>query len=462
MELNFIDDVVAGLQVGDTCTLTGRVAHVRRQKRIGFVDIIDQSGSIQVIIKDDDSDLFERLSDIHEGSYIKVSGQFNTKDGNNEIKTKSVDIIADATLPLSPSPWKMDSLIPSRGRQVFDYTEFYLANPKRAAVLRAKSSFIKGLHRYFQGHRFELVDPPIITDKTLYGDHNSIGAVVHGEGVYLSQCATFELEPLALVFGKVYTISPAFRNEKAGSKRHLAEYTHAKAEVLLADVNDLMELSGYSILSGVENMINESQKELDLLEVEIDVEKLHPRNHEMIEYNDALKIVNNSGSTTEFGQELTAHDGDILTQHLGDRYVWVQFPPFASEGFPYKRNPRDRRLSMTCDLIAPHSAGEMVGVAEKISDPEELIENLIEKGMRDNIRRYWNYILLRLYGMPPHGGIGVAPERIIYGLLGLDHIRLTKPWPRYPDRKILPNPSDSLNPWRFVGIDRIIEKYGIK
>jgi len=117
---------------------------------------------------------------------------------------------------------------------------------------------------------------------------------------------------------------------------------------------------------------------------------------------------------------------------------------------------------MTCDLIAPHGAGEMVGVAEKITNAEELIENLIEKGQKYTIRQYWDYIALRQQGLPPHGGIGAAPERILYGLLGLDHIRLTKPWPRYPGRKIITSENKNLNTYGCRELERLIEKYELK
>ncbi len=119
-------------------------------------------------------------------------------------------------------------------------------------------------------------------------------------------------------------------------------------------------------------------------------------------------------------------------------------------------------LSMTCDLIAPHGAGEMVGVAEKTTDPEELIQNIIDKGLKKDIKKYWEYILLRKFGMPPHGGIGAAPERIIYGLLGLNHIKLTKPWARYPGRKINPTNNQELNPWGDPDLERMIKKFGLE
>ena len=315
--------------------------------------------------------------------------------------------------------------------------------------------------RLYYRYNIMFVEPPIITDKTLYDESTAVRANVHGENVFLTQCATFELEPLAMAFGKVYTISPAFRNEKAGSKRHLAEYTHAKAEMLLANMDDLMEFAGDLIYTSIGETLESSGKELDTLEVSVDHGRLDPKKYAVMTYDEAVKFLRSNGSDIEYGRGLSRRDEEMITRHCGDNYVWVQFLPFASEGFPYSRKKGERHLSMTADLIAPHGAGEMVGVAEKTTSADELVENLIEKGKKDNLRDYWQYILLRNYGLPPHGGIGAAPERILYGLLGLDHIRLTKPWPRYPDRKIHQNEME-LNPWNDPEVQRIIDKFDIK
>jgi asparaginyl-tRNA synthetase len=365
-------------------------------------------------------------------------------------------------LSLSPSPWEINGLDIESIDQIFSFTEFYVSNPQRAAILKIKTNFVKALHNYFQEKKFTLVEPPILTDKILYEPEKAIKAEVHGEKVYLSQCATFELEPLAMAFGKVYTISPAFRNERGGSKRHLAEYSHAKAELLFVDIEDLMNLAGDSIYNAVKKTIEVSKRELDLLKITIDIDSLNPENYVSMTYDEAMKILQTSGSETKYGEGLSRSDEMTLTKHVGNKYLWVKFLPFESEGFPYKKLPGSPHLSMTCDLIAPHGAGEMVGVAEKTTDMEEIIENLIRKGKKDSIRNYWNYVLLRKYGLPSHGGIGAAPERIIYGLLGLNHIRLTKPWPRYPDRKINPCVEDGLNPWKDEDIERIIKKYDLK
>jgi len=462
MKLKFIDQFVSEQEYGNNCSISGRISSTRRHGKLIFLDLTDHTGKIQIIIeKNKHRDSFKELSHISPGSYISVSGKYlNNKNGDPEVNADKLEILSKANLNL-PTPWEINGLDPKHGKQIFNYTGIYVANPQRAAILKIKTDFITALHQYFQRNRFTLVEPPIITDKTLYSIDNAIQAKVHGEDVFLTQCATFELEPLAMVYKKVYTLSPAFRNEMSGSKRHLAEYTHGKAELLLADTEDLMFLAGDSIFNALAQVRESGEKELKLLGIDLDIEGLKPENHERITYDEALKITHRKGSATQYGEGLKRPDELILTEHVGNKYLWVQFPPFESEGFPYKRHPTKRHLSMTCDLIAPHGAGEMVGVAEKITNAEELIINLIEKGKKDQIRHYWEYIMLRQYGLPEHGGLGLAPERIIYGLLNLDHIRLTKPWPRYPDRRITTPEGSSLPTLGNPELERIVDKYNL-
>lgn len=458
----FIEDFVERVKEGEVCSFKGRVSAMRSHTNRTFFDLTDHTGKIQVVFEAKKLKNYKNLVSIPPGSYIEVSGKYSKERNPPEISADSIVLLSEASLPISPSPWGIDGLKSNCVNQIFNFTEIYLANPQRAAILKIKTNFVSALHKYFQENKFTLVEPPILTDKILYEPEKAVSAEVHGEKVYLSQCATFELEPLAMVFGKVYTISPAFRNEKGGSKRHLAEYTHAKAECLFVNLDDLMFLAGDSIYHAMTETVEMSRRELKLLGIEIDLESLNPENYSSMTYDEAVEILKKSGSQIVYGEGLSRSDEIILTKHVGNKYLWVKFLPFESEGFPYKKKPGSPHLSMTCDLIAPHGAGEMVGVAEKTTDIEEIIENLIKKGKKDDIARYWKYILLRRYGLPAHGGIGAAPERIIYGLLGLNHIRLTKPCPRYPDRKINPTEKDSLNPWKDEGLARIIKKYDLK
>lgn len=458
MKFKLLQEALEEAQQGESCDFFGRVSGVRKHKNRVFVDITDHTGLAQVVIEKTDES-FDTARTLNPGTYVHASGILGQdRQHQPELSDSSLEVLAESTLDIV-SPWDIQGDSRKASKQVFGFTEAYVANPQRAAILAIKAEFGKALHEYFQQENFTLVEPPIITNKTLYPNDNTIEATVHGEDVYLSQCATFELEPLAMAFGRVYTISPAFRNEQSGSRRHLAEYTHAKAELLHADTADLMQLSGEALHYALSKVADRCERDLSILGTELDIDGLHPDKHEHMTYDEALKVSQKKGSHTIYGEGLKRRDEIAATKHVGEKYLWIECPPFESEGFPYKRNVEHPHLSGTCDLIAPNGGGEIVGVAEKITDPEELIVNLIEKGLKDRISQYWQYIAMREYGMPPHGGIGAAPERIIYGMLDLDHIRLTRPWPRYPGRRIVQ--PDSLNTFGSDNLQGLVEKYGL-
>ena len=456
----FIEDLLNG-NYRDVENFSGRINNIRDHGDLVFMDIEDHTGEIQVVLsREDFSGEFSKIKELSEGAYIETSGVLERENDQPEIKAENLNTLKDANLHLSPKPWKIDGSEHQHGKQIFDHPGMYIANPERKAILEIKNTFINSLHNYFQENDFTRVEPPIITDKTLYEHDNAVNIDVHDESVYLSQCATFELEPMSLVWDKVYTISPAFRDEPSGSKRHLAEYTHAKAEALEADYEDLMELAGDSLFNALKETSEKSQEQLDLIDAEIDFEGIHPENHVEITYNKAVEILQDKGIDIEYGESLSDSDEKELTSHVGDEYLWVKFLPFQTEGFPYRRKEDEPQLSMTCDLIAPHGAGEMVGVAEKVNTAEELVENIIDKEKKEDIKNYWDYISMREYGLPEHGGIGAAPERILYGVLDLDHIRLTKPWPRYPDRRI-DSQKEELPTWGDEELERLVDQYNL-
>lgn len=461
MKDRFVADIL-DQSINDVENFSGRVTGLRDHGDIIFLDISDYTDEIQVVLERDEfSGNFEKLKELNEGAYVQTDGELDEQGGQPEIKAENLEVLKDANLHLSPKPWRVNGLEHRHGKQVFDHPGMYVSNPERSAVLEIKNNLLNSLHDYFQENDFTRVEPPILTDKTLYEHDNAVEVDVHDESVFLSQCATFELEPMALAHGKVYTISPAFRNEPSGSKRHLAEYTHAKAEALEADHRDLMELASDSLFYALKETSEQSQEQLDLIGEEIDFEGIRRENQVEMTYDEAVEILQGKGIDIEYGDSLSDSHEEELTSHVGDRYLWVKFLPFDTEGFPYRRKDGEEHLSMTCDLIAPHGAGEMVGVAEKVDTAEELVENIIDKGKKEDIKNYWDYISMRRYGLPEHGGIGAAPERILYGVLDLDHIKLTKPWPRYPDRKIDPEKRE-LPTWGDYELERLIDEYNLE
>ena len=117
--------------------------------------------------------------------------------------------------------------------------------------------------------------------------------------------------------------------------------------------------------------------------------------------------------------------------------VWITHNARSIEGFPYKIVEDENEVTYTADLIATNGFGEILGIADKITDVSELEIRLREKG-KDIDPQYEWFKELRTYGTVPHCGLGMGVERLIRWLFQLPHVRDAMPFPRSMGRKIYP------------------------
>jgi len=184
-----------------------------------------------------------------------------------------------------------------------------------------------------------------------------------------------------------------------------------------------------------EKTVNDCQREIKLLSIGDKIlqkmEKLDPANHQIITYDHAVACLHKRGKKFRYGKSLSTSDEKELTKANNNSFVWVKYIPCSAEGFPFKRKADQPNLAMVCDLIAPDGYAEILGTAEKITDYNELLERMAEKGKDapEQLERYQDYLNLRKYGLPEHGGIGMGIERAVRYLLDLSHVRYTRPFP---------------------------------
>ena len=94
----------------------------------------------------------------------------------------------------------------------------------------------------------------------------------------------------------------------------------------------------------------------------------------------------------------------------------------------FKRKKDNDFFTMTCDLIAPNGFGEILGTAEKMTDYDEIISSMEQKGKMEHFARYKDYAELHKLGLPPHGGIGMGVERAVRYLVDITHVKYLKPF----------------------------------
>jgi len=85
------------------------------------------------------------------------------------------------------------------------------------------------------------------------------------------------------------------------------------------------------------------------------------------------------------------------------------------------------------DILVP-GVGELVGGSQREERLEVLVKKLEEMGEKtDASSPYSPYLDLRRYGRVPHAGFGVGFERLVQFVAGLDNIRDSIPFPRWPN-----------------------------
>jgi len=420
--------------------LSGWLSAKRSHKKLIFLNISDSTGTIQAVINKDNisNNEFESANNIPLESAIEIYGKTVIGcNSQNDIFVSRYKVISEATLQLLPQPRsEFDIFNPRHSKQILDYRHIYLRNPRIMAILRFRSMVMKIVREWFENNQFLEFDAPILSPAPLYDDSTAMSINVHGENVYLTQCAGFYLEAAAHAFERVFNMGPSFRGEESRSKRHLMEYWHIKAELVFGNREDIMFL----VEDIIQYVIRECQKRcpdiLSALGTELCTDGLktpYPR----ISYEDAIKHLQANGRNIQFGQSISTADEQKLSMLFKGVPFWVLGIPRSVEPFPYVIDPEDPRITMVADLIASNGQGELLGVAEKICDPVMLEERLTEKGKLDDVR-YQFVKDVHQAGCVPHIAFGMGLERLIRWLLNIPHVRDTIPFPRVVRRKIMP------------------------
>jgi asparaginyl-tRNA synthetase len=439
MKEYYVKDV---LQMGYDAAvdISGWIASKREHGLVLFLDLVDSTGDIQVVVKKDvNPAAYAYAQHLKAESSVRITGilKHRALPQHPELEAVSIRMIGDASLDLFPRPrTEFDIFSPEFADLTLKSRHLYLRNKKLMAVLRIRHSLFAILHGWFRQQGFIEIHGPILAQVPLYEDRTAFALDFFGYQVFLNQCVAFYLESAVHAFEKVYNIGPSFRAEESKSRRHLAEYWHVKAEVAFADYEDILGLTENMMKNVIRELAERSGDDLKTLGVTINVAQLGLTPYPRLGYAEALEILRRREMNPTSGQSLSASELECLAEPFSSPF-WITGIPRAIEPFPYMIDPADATLTKTADLIAPEGYGELLGIAEKISDPDQLLERMKEKGRESDTRFNW-YCELRRYGSVPHSGFGMGVERLIRWLTKRNHVRDTIPFPRLINRSPYP------------------------
>ena len=416
--------------VGAPVVLRAWVTHLRSSGKIAFAVLRDGTGVCQTVFVKSQlaPEIWARFAELTTETSVAITGAPRAEPrapGGYEIGVTDLTIIgtSGSDYPIQPKEHGIDFLLDNR--------HFWLRSPRQRAIAMIRSEVEQAIHDFFYERGFLRVDTPILT--AAIGERAGLFATEYfDEGnAYLAQTGQLYGEAAAAAFGKIYTFGPTFRAEKSKTRRHLTEFWMIEPEVAWNDSEANMTLQEEFVAYLVQRVLERRRPEL--AELERDVSKLEgigtpfPR----LNYTDAVALVQQKGSATQWGEDLGAEDEALIVEDY-DKPVFVFNYPKEAKAFYMKENPDDPRTVLCDDLLAPEGFGEIIGGSQREDDYDKLVARITEEGLP--MEAYTWYLDLRRYGTFTHAGFGLGLERTIAWICGIQHIREVIAFPRMMHR----------------------------
>jgi nondiscriminating aspartyl-tRNA synthetase len=412
---------------GQDVILAGWVHELRETSKITFLVLRDSTGLVQVTAKKGEIDdkLLKELS-LPKESVIEVKG---TLKRNKEAK-KGFEIVPKEVINLNPLsaqiPFEITGKVPAEIDVRLNNRYVDLRRLETNAIFKIESTILQSFRNFFIERGFREIRPPTIVGEATEGGAEVFPVVYFEKEAFLAQSPQL-YKQLALVggFDKVFMIAPVFRAEKSNTIYHLTEVTQMDAEIAFANDDDAVKLLSGAVIYIIKNIIKENKEDLEALGVELAVPDV-----KTVTYNDAIKALNKKGENLKFGDDFSREAEEKLQGIYGDAIIVRDYPRDikAFYAMPREDNPE---LTKSYDFL--YKGLEISSGAQRIHNPEMLIESLKRKGLQP--KNFEFYVDAFRTGAPPHAGWSIGLERFAMRITGSKNIRECSLFPR--DRKRL-------------------------
>jgi lysyl-tRNA synthetase, class II len=436
-----ITDTFEELQ-GQTATVVGRIANIRKFGKIAFVVIRDQGSDLQLFLKKDTVEPlevaqnrlgFDQLPLLDSGDFIEATGQvIKTQTGEVSIEVKQLHLL---TKSLRPLPTDHDGFTNKEERLRRRYVDMNVNKDVRERFIR-RSKFWQATRDYLNQHGFTEINIPVLEHTTGGADANPF--VTHMDALdqdfYLRISHELPLKRLlGAGYEKVYDIGPRFRNENY-SDEHLPEHVAMEWYWAYADWRQGMKFMTDMYRHVLQNTFGTLQFKLGNFEIDLSQEweewdyvqvikdryNLDPLDCTLDEVKKAL-----ADNKLEVEQtENKARGIDKLWKNIRKDVagpVWLVNTPLFISPLAKKNSDRPDTVQRFQPIIAGSELGN--GFSE-LNDPLEQLGRFMEQQqMRDAgddeaMMLDIDFVEMLEYGMPPACGWGFS-ERVFWVFEGV-------------------------------------------
>lgn len=430
-------------------SIAGRIMSRRIMGAAAFIEIMDESGKIQIYVKRDEicpgedktlyNTVFKKLLDI--GDIIGIKGfAFVTQTGQTSIHAKELTVLSKSLRVLP--------IVKEKDGEVFDafsdielrYRQRYvdlIVNPEVRETFIKRAKIVSTMRRFFDEKGYLEVETPIL--QPIPGGANARPFITHHNTLdmplYLRIANELYLKRLIVGgYSGVYEFAKDFRNEGM-DRTHNPEFTVMEIYVAYKDYNWMMEfveqmLAKVAVAVNGTTKVKAGEHEVDfggtyrrlpMLEAikeyaGVDVAGMNER--ELLEVCKKLKV--QVDPSYGIGKLIDAIFGEYCEKHL------IQ-PTFVTD-YPVATSPLTKRHRNNPDLTERFElfvcGKELANAYSELNDPVDQLERfqeqlkLKDKGDDEAMFIDMDFIRALEYGMPPTSGMGIGIDRLSVFMMG--------------------------------------------
>jgi lysyl-tRNA synthetase class 2 len=426
------DKLAPGAEADAEHRLAGRVMARRDLGKLVFLDVVDRSGRIQLLVRPDDVG----GGDLDLGDIVGVVGvAAKSRRGEPSVAVRSLELLAKIHSPLPDTFHGVTDVEQRYRRRYLDL----LMNEDARRDAAVRSRMVTEIRDYLDGEGFIEVETPILQPR--YGGAFAEPFVTYSD--YLDQDVYLriadELYLKRLIVGgleKVYELAKDFRNEGV-SYKHSPEFTQVEWYEAYADYRDTMERTETLVERAAEAAIGRTKVIFRGHEVEL------AKPWQRVKFIETLEA---KGAWSRDPDELRAklQEAEVDTGH--DK-TWAQLVDHAYSHFvepeliqptivydwPIEMSPFARTTDDDPGVVERFecvvSGMEFANAFSELNDSEEQADRFAmqaaEREAGDVTAEAGDpdFVEAMSYGMPPTGGCGIGIDRLAMAVCEKDAIR---------------------------------------
>ena len=429
-----------------TAMIAGRMMTKRGKGKVGFANLQDREGQIQIYVRKDivgeeNYDIFKK-SDL--GDILGVEGDvIKTDTGEVTVKATRLTHLSKALRPL---PEKWHGLTDTETRYRKRYLDL-ISNHESLERFRMRSNIISSVRKYLDDRGYLEVETPVLENQA--GGASAKPFTTHHNALDIDMTLRIatELHLKRLIVGgmeKVYEIGRDFRNEGMDNT-HNPEFTMLECYEAYSDLRDIMNLTEGIFKSAALSVASSTVVEVELSgkKTSIDLSKNFKRLHMVDAIKEKIGIDFRKQMTFEEAVNIAVNHGIEVQRHFTIGHMINEFfEKFVEEtliqptfifGHPKEITPlakmskEDPRFTERFELfIGGH---EYANAYSELNDPIDQLERFKnqardkELGDEEATGIDYDYVEALEYGMPPTGGLGIGIDRLVMLLTNTTTIR---------------------------------------